>query len=457
MSLFKFKSLGRVGPRANSSGRYLKRTIEWRGDRFVYHANDKHVDDIIELMGVASSKGQATPGSKATGAAITDPEAITGDEAHMMARTIGCILYLALDRPELQYAAKVVASDISKPTELTRHRVKRVAKFLVDHPRLEWHFPVQDADMLGVLSGYSDSDWAADVVTRRSTTGFVIMHGHHTIDTGSASQLTIALSSAEAEFYASGRSSASLLMLCGVLAEMSLKRRIPVNYMDRDADRALATRIGVGRMRHIQVRWLWLQERIRDGDIAAKRVGGAKNVADLGTKHLEAGRRDELLDLMGLRLTRRRLTSSTRTAFVAAALQVQAADAATSTLETVVDVISVWVWILNDVMRPMAILLVLTIVAYRLWTWGPTPPARVQRPVMRSIASQTAVPPQTPPPAAADAAATTVVDGFSLDWLSMEQLKVLSRRHGLPTAGLKVDLCARLQIANRWALSETTL
>ena len=115
---------------------------------------------------------------------------------------------------------------------------------------------------------------------------------------------------------------------------------------------------------------------------------------------------------------------------------------------------------MNDLLRPMAIILVLTIVAYRLWTWGPTPPARVQRTVMRSIASQT-VPPQTPPPAtregAADAAATTVVDGFSLDWLSMEQLKVLSRRHGLPTAGLKVDLCARLQIANRWALSETTL
>ncbi len=75
-----------------------------------------------------------------------------------------------------------MASDISKPTELTRYRVRRIAKFLVDHPRLEWHFPVQDADMLGVLQGYSDSDWAADTETRRSTTGFVIMHGHHTID-----------------------------------------------------------------------------------------------------------------------------------------------------------------------------------------------------------------------------------------------------------------------------------
>ena len=112
---------------------------------------------------------------------------------------------------------------------------------------------------------------------------------------------------------------------------------------------------------------------------------------------------------------------------------------------------------MNDVMRPLAILLILIIVAYRLWTWGPPPPPVVQRPVMRSIATQTAVPPPTPLPAAAAAAAATVVDGFSLDWLSMEQLKVLSRRHGLPTAGLKVDFCARLQIANRWALSETTL
>ena len=207
-------------------------------------------------MGVAKAKGQPTPGSAATGASITDPEAITGDEAHTMASAIGSILYLALDRPELQYAAKCVASDISKPTELTRHRVKRIARFLLGHPRVEWEFKMQDEDMLGKLVGHSDSDWAADKESRRSTTGFVIQHGHHVIETGSASQQTIALSSAEAEFYASGRASATLLMMTSVLSEMNLKRSVPINLMDSDAGRALANRLGVGKMRHIQIRWL---------------------------------------------------------------------------------------------------------------------------------------------------------------------------------------------------------
>ena len=120
--------------------------------------------------------------------------------------------------------------------------------------------------MLGKLVGHSDSDWAADKESRRSTTGFVIQHGYHVIETGSASQQTSALSSAEAEFYASGRASATLLMMASVLSEMNLKRSVPINLMDSDAGRALANRLGVGKMRHIQIRWLWLQERIREGD-----------------------------------------------------------------------------------------------------------------------------------------------------------------------------------------------
>ncbi len=104
--------------------------------------------------------------------------------------------------------------------------------------------------------GYSDSDWATDKLTRRSTTRFVIQNGRHTIDTGSASHLTIALSSAEAEFYASCHSNATLLMLANVLREMNMLKSVPLNLMDNDARRALATRIGIGKLRHIQVRGL---------------------------------------------------------------------------------------------------------------------------------------------------------------------------------------------------------
>ncbi len=94
--------------------------------------------------------------------------------------------------------------------------------------------------------------------------GFVIKHEHHVIDAGSASQQTIALPSAEAKSYASGRPSASLLLMANVLREMDMLKSVPLNLMDSDAGRASFTRFGVGKLRHIQIRWSRLQERVRE-------------------------------------------------------------------------------------------------------------------------------------------------------------------------------------------------
>ena len=86
---------------------------------------------------------------------------------------------------------------------------------------------VQTEADAGVLSGYSDSDWASDVTTRRSTSGYCIFHGKHLVEAGSASQHTIALSSGEAEFYACGRVCASILMVSHLMDEMGLLARTP--------------------------------------------------------------------------------------------------------------------------------------------------------------------------------------------------------------------------------------
>jgi hypothetical protein len=68
-----------VGPGAKTSGSCLKSHVERGDNRFVYFAVDKHTDDVIELMGLRKAKGQAMPGSHATGASLTDPDGIAGD------------------------------------------------------------------------------------------------------------------------------------------------------------------------------------------------------------------------------------------------------------------------------------------------------------------------------------------------------------------------------------------
>ena len=52
------------------------------------------------------------------------------------------------------------------------------------------------------LVGYADADWASDVDTRRSTTGYVFMLGGCTVSWRSRRQPSVALSTTEAEYMA---------------------------------------------------------------------------------------------------------------------------------------------------------------------------------------------------------------------------------------------------------------
>ena len=75
-----------------------------------------------------------------------------------------------------------------------------MARYLVNRRRVIWRFRWQtEVERCYVAS---DSDWGGNRQDRRSTSGGVWMFGEHCIKTWSATQGAVALSSAEAEFYA---------------------------------------------------------------------------------------------------------------------------------------------------------------------------------------------------------------------------------------------------------------
>ena len=81
----------------------------------------------------------------------------------------------------------------------------RLAKFLVAHSELEWLYQAQDVPEKYVVCG--DSDWAGSD-TRKSTNGTFEELGQHPIEFRCSSQHIVALSSGEAEMYATGRAPA---------------------------------------------------------------------------------------------------------------------------------------------------------------------------------------------------------------------------------------------------------
>ena len=106
------------------------------------------------------------------------------------------------------------------------------------------------------------------------------------IYSASRGQKVISLSSAEAELRAavSATCDGILVQLClQFLLGYDLKMFL---YIDNSAARQVLQRSGVGRIRHLSTKLLWVQAKVRDELLAVKGIPSKQNVADLGTKRL---------------------------------------------------------------------------------------------------------------------------------------------------------------------------
>ena len=138
------------------------------------------------------------------------------------------------------------------------------------------------------LEIYSDSDWAKHKQTRRSvSSGYLFLFGCLLYST-SRSQRALAMSSAEAEIYsATSATSDAVLMFHCIKFAVGEGTTIEVRLaMDNSAGRSFFGRIGVGRIRHISLRVLWVQAKVKEGFMQVGKVSTKDNVSDLGTKRL---------------------------------------------------------------------------------------------------------------------------------------------------------------------------
>ena len=115
------------------------------------------------------------------------------------------------------------------------------------------------------------------------------MLGTHTLKTWSTTQATMAMSSAEAEYYAMIEGSVRTLGLQSMLRELGLHKDVVVKT-DSSAAKGFASQRGLGRMRHLEVKDLWLQEAVCRGRLRLCKIKGEENPADIFTKYL--GRAD---------------------------------------------------------------------------------------------------------------------------------------------------------------------
>ena len=114
------------------------------------------------------------------------------------------------------------------------------------------------------------------------------MLGAHCIKTWSASQCAYALSSAEAEFYAMIEAVTRAKGLISLARELGFEGMSNVVRLgtDSSAAKSFVSRRRLGKMRHLEIRDLWLQKEVNEGKVEVSKVRGDSNPADLMTKVL---------------------------------------------------------------------------------------------------------------------------------------------------------------------------
>ena len=110
------------------------------------------------------------------------------------------------------------------------------------------------------------------------------MFGNHAIKHWASTQSLISISSREAEYYGCVRAASHGLGIKSMLGDLGVEgKRLRVKT-DASVAKSLASRRGLGGIRHIEVNQLWLQEQVNDGTIEIEKVKGEINRADVLTK-----------------------------------------------------------------------------------------------------------------------------------------------------------------------------
>ena len=149
------------------------------------------------------------------------------------------------------------------------------------------------------LVGYSDSDWAGDPSSRKSQSSGRVEAGGCPLTSFSRSRSCVATSSGMAEYYAMCSTAEELFHLRTILEHFGFSVNITF-FCDLVAAPGIAQRAGLGKVKALAVKTLWLQEVVRERELQIKSIASKADKADLGTKVLPVARLNALWGACGI-------------------------------------------------------------------------------------------------------------------------------------------------------------
>ena len=137
------------------------------------------------------------------------------------------------------YSVKETARKITCPTESDEMNLKRIVRCLKGAPSAK--SLIEIITLSKFVNVYTDSDWAGQATTCKSTSGGVVQWRNATLTAWSRTQQTVSLSSAEGELYALTTGVAEGMVTKHLLQELG-HEVILMNHVDSQSAKAWASK-----------------------------------------------------------------------------------------------------------------------------------------------------------------------------------------------------------------------
>lgn len=213
-------------------------------------------------------------------------EAEADESGYPYREAVGSLLYLAnKTRPDISYAVSYESRSLNEPSSQDIANVKRTMRYLKGN--LNDCVMYKTASNSKKLVAYSDADYAGDLKTRRSTTGYIIFYAGGPVAWCSKKQPIVALSSTEAEFIAAADCVKEILYLKTLIEELTSEEiEVELNVDNVSAITLIKNGVMNKRSKHIDVRYFYIHEKVNDGIIKICHCPTQQQLADCLTKPL---------------------------------------------------------------------------------------------------------------------------------------------------------------------------
>jgi hypothetical protein len=292
-----------------------------RDARKIYMRQGHYIDELLVEYGLNDCNPVTTPMECETVSAKDCPKEHTPEWDYMQTvpyrQAVGSLMYLMLStRPDIAFAVVTASRFVQNPGRAHWNLVKRIFKYLRGTQHLKLRIgggdgalqslsTTRNSNVQGhsILKAQSDSDWAGNVDTRKSTTGYVLQLGGGIVSYRSKGQPFVSDSSAMAEYVAAYDASHEIVWARNFLSAMGLLDTDVPTVLETDNKAAVSIakyHMITPKTKHFDLKLHYLREQVDLGQLRLKYVPSNLNTADIFTKPLASKKFIQFRGQLGL-------------------------------------------------------------------------------------------------------------------------------------------------------------